>query len=76
MESNPATVESELKLPKNSKENRYYYKNREAILEKKRIARLAKKGIDVTNETNPQQLSIEERRKLKMELLGVLEPKK
>jgi hypothetical protein len=37
MESNQVTLKqvSEQKLPKNSKGNRYYYKNRETILEKK-----------------------------------------
>ena len=68
--------EQEQKLPKNSKCNRYYYRHREDILEKKRLARLSKKGIDITNESNPQQLSLEERRKKKMEFLGVLEAKK
>lgn len=67
-----ATVQE--KLPKNSKANRYYYKNREAILEKKRLVRLAKKGVDVTDESTPQ-LSLEERRKMKMEFLGVLNAK-
>jgi hypothetical protein len=76
MESNPSTSEPEQKLPKNSKANRYYYKNREAILEKKRLTRLAKKGVDITNETNTPQLTLEERRRMKMEFLGVLEPKK
>ncbi len=76
MESNPSTVEPEQKLPKNSKANRYYYKNREAILEKKRLTRLAKKGVDIKNETNVPQLTLEERRRIKMEFLGVLEPKK
>jgi hypothetical protein len=77
MESNSSTVESEQKLPKNCKENRYYYKNREAILEKKRLARLAKKGDSITStDDSIEKLSIEERRKKKMEFLGVLEPKK
>ena len=67
-----ATVQE--KLPKNSKGNRYYYKNREAILEKKRLVRLAKKGIDSPDATTPQ-LSLEERRKIKMEFLGVLKAK-
>ena len=35
MESNPTTAESEQKLPKNSKENRYYYRHKTEILEKK-----------------------------------------
>jgi hypothetical protein len=73
MESTEAVTVQE-KLPKNSKGNRYYYKNREAILEKKRIARLAKKGIDSPDATTPQ-LSLEERRKIKMEFLGILNTK-
>jgi hypothetical protein len=42
MDAVTATIsaEQELKVPKNSKENRYYYKNREAILEKQRQKRL------------------------------------
>ena len=77
MDTNIVSVDqSEQKLPKNNKCNRYYYRHREEILEKKRLARLAKKGIDITNESNPQQLSLEERRKKKMEFLGVLEAKK
>lgn len=77
MDANIVSAEqSEQKLPKNNKCNRYYYRHREEILEKKRLARLAKKGIDITNESNPQQLSLEERRKKKMEFLGVLEVKK
>lgn len=77
MDANIVSAEqSEQKLPKNNKCNRYYYRHREEILEKKRLARLAKKGIDITNESNPQQLSLEERRKKKMEFLGVLEAKK
>ena len=77
MDATVASIEiaktEEQKLPKNCKENRYYYKNRQSILEKRRLARLAKKGIDITNESNSQQLSIEERRKKKMDFLGVLE---
>ena len=80
MESESATdkvEQTEQKLPKNCKANRQYYKNRVAILEKKRLARLEKKGIDITNEINTtQQLSLEERRRMKMEFLGVVEPKK
>ena len=62
----------EQKLPKNCKENRYYYKHREEILEKKRLARLAKKGIDVENATVEARLTLEERRKKKMEFLGLI----
>jgi len=46
METVPSTaeateiVEDSVKLPKNCKENRYYYRHREEILEKKRQKRL------------------------------------
>lgn len=43
MESSPdtaATDNAEIKLPKNSKENRYYYRHREDILEKKRLKKM------------------------------------
>lgn len=60
------------KLPKKSKETKYYYKHREEILEKKRLARLAKKGIDVENATVEARLTLEERRKKKMEFLGLI----
>ena len=40
MEAGSATDTSEYKLPKNSKENRFYYRNREEILEKRRQKRL------------------------------------
>jgi hypothetical protein len=63
---------AEQKLPKNSKENRYYYRNREAILERQRLARLAKKGVDVTKLETLSQIPLEERRKKKMEHLGLL----
>ncbi len=65
--------QTDQKLPKNCKENRYYYKHREQILEKKRLARLAKKGIDITKLGEEFQSPIEERRKKKMEFLGLLE---
>jgi actin-related protein len=35
------TVESDVKLPKNCKENRYYYKHREEILERRRQKKMA-----------------------------------
>lgn len=59
------------KLPKKSKETKYYYKHREEILEKKRLARLAKKGVDITNTSTEAKLTLEERRKKKMEFLGL-----
>jgi len=60
------------KILKNTKGNRYYYRHREEILEKKRLIRLAKKGVDITIVKEEPQLSLEERRKKKMEFLGVL----
>ena len=65
------TVESDVKLPKNCKENRDYYKHREEILERKRLARLAKKGVDITKPEDVNGL-IEEKRKQKMAFLGLL----
>ena len=69
-----ATVQE--KLPKNCKENRYYYRHREEILERQRLARLAKKGVDITKLDGTKQTSLEERRKNKMEFLGLLESQK
>ncbi len=71
------TTESETtpKLPKNCKENRYYYRHREEILERQRLARLAKKGVDITKLGTEVQTPLEERRKKKMEFLGLLESK-
>ena len=36
-------IESGIKLPKNSKANRYYYRNREKVLERRRELRMQKK---------------------------------
>jgi hypothetical protein len=68
--------ESTIKLPKDCKENRYYYKNREQILEKRRLARLAKKGIDITKPEDEIKTTIEQNRKKKMEFLGIVESEK
>jgi len=68
-EHNDATATP--KLPKNCKENRYYYRHREEILERQRLARLKKKGVDITKLGTEQQTPLEERRKKKMELLGL-----
>lgn len=66
--------ENSVKLPQNCKERRYYYRHREAILEKQKLARLAKKGVDITKiET---ETPLEERRRKKMEFLGLLEDSK
>lgn len=83
MESNNTVVTTadeplttgDTKLPKNCKENRYYYRHREKILERQRLARLKKRGVDITQVENTQQSSLEERRKMKMKLLGVTESK-
>ena len=66
---------TEPKLPKNCKENRYYYKHREEILEKRRQKRLEMKRTEVTNETLTQ-LPLEDRRRKKMEFLGLIESQK
>lgn len=41
----PITIEIEtgIKLPKNSKANRYYYRNRDKVLERRRELRMQKK---------------------------------
>lgn len=70
------TGETTPKLINNTKGNRYYYKHREEILEKKRLARLAKKGVDIEKDTIEPSLSLEERRKKKMEILGLIGEKK
>lgn len=78
MESESVTdrvEQTEQKLPKNCKENRYYYKHREEILEKRRLARLAKKGVDITKPEEEIKITLEEKRKRKMEFLGLLENK-
>ncbi len=63
------------KVLKNCKETRYYYRHRGEILEKKRLSRLARKGIDIKGESN-LKLTLEERRKKKMEVQGLLETQK
>lgn len=71
-EPNTVAVDGDsIKLPKNCKENRYYYKHREEILERRRLARLAKKGIDITKPTEGIQETAEEKRKKKMKFLGL-----
>jgi hypothetical protein len=67
--------ETGIKLPKNCKENRYYYRHREEILEKRRLTRLAKKGIDVTVLDAGCVKTVEDKRKKKMEFLGLVEQK-
>jgi len=67
-------VVEDIKVPKNCKENRYYYRHREKILEKQRLARLAKKGVDITK--CEIETPMEERRKKKMEFLGLLDDSK
>jgi len=69
-------IADQMKLPKNCKENRYYYRHREEILERKRLARLAKKGIDVTQSVEELKETLEEKRKKKMEFLGFMSDKK
>ena len=67
-------VVEDIKVPKNCKENRYYYRHREKILERQRLARLAKKGVDITK--CEIETPMEERRKKKMEFLGLLDDSK
>lgn len=73
MEVQPSTEqEMAVKLPKKNKGTVYYYRHREEILEKQRLARLAKKGVDITKIDSNIQTPLEERRKKKMEFLGLL----
>jgi hypothetical protein len=86
MDANIVSAEqSEQKLPKNNKCNRYYYRHREDILEKKRQKRLedpeyqakqkAKEDAKKAKEEEKQRQKEErgrERAKKKAELLGVL----
>jgi hypothetical protein len=74
METSEAETKEEIRLPKISKGNRYYYKNREAILEKKRLARLAKLANKEPEPKESGPRPIEERRLKKMEHLGLLKP--
>lgn len=67
-----STVAEQAELPKITKGNRYYYRHREAILEKRRLDRLAKKGIDITKPEAEIKVKLEERRKKKMEHLGLV----
>lgn len=77
MEETSTVAETKMeKLPKNTKANRWYYRHRDEILEKRRLERLAKKGVDITKPEAEIKLTLEERRKKKMEHLGLIEPPK
>lgn len=65
-----------VKLPKNTKANRWYYRHREEILEKRRLERLAKKGVDITKSESEIKVTMDELRKKKMEHLGLGESTK
>lgn len=70
------TGETTPKLINNTKGNRYYYKHREEILEKRRRERLAKKGVDVTTLPKDTTTTKDEIRMKKLEILGLLGDKK
>jgi transaldolase len=70
------TDETSPTLINNTKGNRYYYKHREEILEKRRRERLAKKGVDVTTLERDVTAAKDEIRKKKLEILGLLGNKK
>ena len=56
----------EVKLPKNCKENRYYYRHREAILEKKRQKRLEDPEYQAKQKAKEEAKKVkEEEKKLK-----------
>ena len=65
-----------VKLPKNTKANRWYYRHREEILEKRRLERLVKKGVDITKSESEIKVTMDEIRKKKMEHLGLCESQK
>lgn len=70
-----STVSDESATPKlidNTKGNRYYYKHREKILEKRRLARLAKKGVDITKLERETNVLKEELIKQKLQILGLV----
>lgn len=56
----------EIKLPKNNKANRYYYRHKEEISERRKQQRLEKKNLD-------RVPTKEELQKKKMEFLGLIE---
>ncbi len=62
--------ENGLHMPKNTKGNRYYYRHREEILEKRKQQRLEQKGISVKDNIILTQYEL---RKKKLEFLGLLE---
>jgi hypothetical protein len=58
--------QTEQKLPKNCKENRYYYRHREEILEKKRLKRLEDPEYQAKQLAKEEAKKNEEEKKLKM----------
>jgi hypothetical protein len=71
VESSTVSDESTPTLINNTKGNRYYYKHREKILEKRRIERLVKKGVDVTKLDRETNVLKEEIIKKKLQILGL-----
>jgi hypothetical protein len=71
VESSTVSDESAPKLINNTKGNRYYYKHREKILEKRRRDRLAKKGVDITKIERETNVLKEELIKKKLQILGL-----
>jgi len=57
--------DTDIKMPKNTKANRYYWKHREEILGKRRELRLKEKG--------DKGLTKEEEQKKKMAFLGLIQ---
>jgi hypothetical protein len=71
MEADAITSETEHKLPKNCKENRYYYRHREEILEKKRQKRLEDPEYQAKQKAKEDaKRAKEEAKKLKMKELA------
>jgi hypothetical protein len=73
METQTATVtDAGVKLPKNSKENRYYYRHREELLEKRRLKLLEdpeyQAKLKEREEKKKQREELEKKRAEKREL--------
>jgi hypothetical protein len=64
---------SGIKLPKNSKENRYYYRHREEILEKRRQKKLEDPEYQAKQKEKEEKKRLKEEEKKKENKLKVLE---
>lgn len=65
LEEGKKTEETKEKLPKNCKENRYYYRHREEILERKRQKRLEDPEYQAKQKAKEDAKKMKEEEKLK-----------